>query len=710
MLKNLTVFILCTLLLVSFSVSFGKAIPEHKLMRMSPNKYVYQEGSLKHNLTVVSGVENANGVTDTIYYYDPYWFVQDYSPYTFPGDTVICEFELIPDPAYLLKVRGIYAEGGGLANFFVTDGPTNDEGNRVRGFGPNILANKEWNVVGSPAGQFVWEELDFTPTGPDTIFLPWSSDPDPSKRPFFVIGYVCSGTEAVQGGGEPDIGVDYNETYEYGGPLRSHSTFTYSGAGWYGVLWGSTYWGQWVFEVVVQYYKGTSPFINSVSQLNDTWKTSEFKQIAAELVDVDGEITEEWMFYQKNSENPDSVNATSMTDNMYYYDIPGTYAAGDTITYWVKVTDNDGKTVLAAKKSFMVLGPQYPTAPILVVFNGLLGEEANLDTFWTPLLNAVIQDSMEAQYETWDVDEHSGIDKSVIDYTSFEHALCLGFSMNALPVEEYGLWEDFVKAGKNIFVASNDYLFAQTESNVELTFSEGDFIYDIFGVGTATNDPDTGGVSVGDDILIGVSGDPISEIWFQTPLLLNFTLVNELNWNDYASAASGLTEAATVFLGVTSLKGNGTRNVSSYGGKGVYLTFNLSTLVDTTGGTFTILGDANQLLNNVLEWFTSGGVGIDDSPYNQIYSYELKTNYPNPFNPITTIEYSLMDKSQVTLIVYNALGEKVKTLVNDMQSPRKYQVKWDGTNDGGYPVSSGVYIYKLTAGDFTKAHKMILMK
>lgn len=723
MLRNLIVLFLCVVLALSFSQAFGKsklnhnaieafgkAPQEQKLIMIAKDKYIYQDGIIRHKLTVVP-----QGIEDTLYWYDAtFTWLENWEPIDSPEalDTVIQDFKLIPDPAFLMEVRGVYGEGGGLANFFVWEGRDNGASRRPG----DVLANKEWNVTGSPSSQLTWEMLDFRPTGSDTVFLPWSSDPDPANRPNFVIGYICSGT-AGQGGGVPDIYLDCNPYHEpFPGGGHSSYTLGWYEPGWWGTVWqdeslNPLFWAEWVFEVIVNYYKGTSPFVNFVSQLNDTWNTSGFEQVAAELVDIDGTIAEDWLFYQKNSGAADSVKSTSVTAPIYYYDIPGTYAAGDTITYWVKVTDNDDKTVISAKKSFLVLGPQNPTAPILVVFNGLLGEEANLDTFWTPLLDAVIKDSLQAQYEVWDVDEHRGIDKSIINYASFKHALCLGYSMNAVPVEEYGLWKDFVETGNNILVASNDYLFEQVEVNVKLTFVEGDFIYDIFGVGTAKNDPaDNDGFSIGDEILIGIPVDPISENWYGNPLVFNFIpLLDTLNWNDYASAASGLTDAGTVFVGVISGEGNGTRNVSTYGGKGVYLPFNLSALVDDRGGTYKILDDAYQLLNNILEWF-SEPTGIDDDPYTQIYSYELKANYPNPFNPITTIEYSLRDGSEVTLIIYNALGEKVKTLVNDVQTPRKYQVKWDGTNDRGNPVSSGVYIYKLTAGDFTKAHKMILMK
>lgn len=90
--------------------------------------------------------------------------------------------------------------------------------------------------------------------------------------------------------------------------------------------------------------------------------------------------------------------------------------------------------------------------------------------------------------------------------------------------------------------------------------------------------------------------------------------------------------------------------------------------------------------------------------------FELFQNYPNPFNPTTTITYNLRMTNRVSLTIYNSLGEKVRTLVNRQQSPGRYEVVWDGRDDSGQLVTSGVYLYKLEAGKFNQAKKMILVR
>ena len=90
--------------------------------------------------------------------------------------------------------------------------------------------------------------------------------------------------------------------------------------------------------------------------------------------------------------------------------------------------------------------------------------------------------------------------------------------------------------------------------------------------------------------------------------------------------------------------------------------------------------------------------------------FGLSQNVPNPFNPSTIVEYALPKDAQVNLSIYNVLGQHVKTLVDDMQRAGKQTVTWDGTDNGGNSVASGVYFYKIRAGDFSSTKKMLLLK
>jgi len=91
--------------------------------------------------------------------------------------------------------------------------------------------------------------------------------------------------------------------------------------------------------------------------------------------------------------------------------------------------------------------------------------------------------------------------------------------------------------------------------------------------------------------------------------------------------------------------------------------------------------------------------------------FALLPNYPNPFNPETTIRYDLQQRSEVKLQVFNLLGQEVRTLVNkELQAAGAQSVRWDGKNNSGITLPSGVYIYRISAGNFTASRKMVLMK
>lgn len=91
-------------------------------------------------------------------------------------------------------------------------------------------------------------------------------------------------------------------------------------------------------------------------------------------------------------------------------------------------------------------------------------------------------------------------------------------------------------------------------------------------------------------------------------------------------------------------------------------------------------------------------------------SYELRQNYPNPFNAETRISYTLKFRGMTSLMIYNLLGQQVKILVNEVQDPGGYSLSWDGTDEAGQRVPSGVYLCRLESGGFVGCKKIILLK
>jgi hypothetical protein len=121
--------------------------------------------------------------------------------------------------------------------------------------------------------------------------------------------------------------------------------------------------------------------------------------------------------------------------------------------------------------------------------------------------------------------------------------------------------------------------------------------------------------------------------------------------------------------------------------------------------------DVNQFITVTESASLTKDPGSSDSENSALpKAFILHQNYPNPFNPTTTIRYALPADSRVFLKVYNAAGQEVRTLVNTTQSAGEKKIRWDGTNNRGEKVGSGIYLYKLETADFVRTRKMILMK
>lgn len=103
-------------------------------------------------------------------------------------------------------------------------------------------------------------------------------------------------------------------------------------------------------------------------------------------------------------------------------------------------------------------------------------------------------------------------------------------------------------------------------------------------------------------------------------------------------------------------------------------------------------------------------VGVKEEPTAMPNSFSLSQNYPNPFNPTTIIQYAVPQIAHVTLKIYNVYGQEVATLVDKIQSAGSYQVSWDGKDNRGRFVASGVYFYRLEAGANVMVRKMVMLK
>jgi len=214
-----------------------------------------------------------------------------------------------------------------------------------------------------------------------------------------------------------------------------------------------------------------------------------------------------------------------------------------------------------------------------------------------------------------------------------------------------------------------------------------------------------------DDIAIVEPGDqgvPFGEFGFWDFVIVEGSNDNGMTWIPFADGYDArfdqtwLTAYNTNASGAPSMLRSHTLNMSDQfsAGDEVIIRFRLNIDEATNGW--------GWVIQNIV--IQPGAVSVESNDaIPEVFS--LSQNYPNPFNPTTKIAYALPQTAEVNLQIFNVLGQKVRALVQQkQQTVGVYTIEWDGKDDLGKDVSSGVYIYRIEAGDFVKSHKMMLLK
>ncbi len=233
------------------------------------------------------------------------------------------------------------------------------------------------------------------------------------------------------------------------------------------------------------------------------------------------------------------------------------------------------------------------------------------------------------------------------------------------------------------------------------------------------------GQDVGWDIFEGGSNFPAAVNFYNNYLDADYVADNSNTFAVEGIPGDPITDG--MFFGINTVYPRYPESIASYSGKSVmilkYFTQEKYGALRYDSGTYKVvyIGFGLEQMNNTetarlliqrsLEWF---GIitGIPGQNKSLVENFNLAQNYPNPFNPETIIQYSLpnLNPEAVRLVIHNSLGQRIRTLVNEEQSGGQYRVRWDGKNDNGKPVGSGIYYYQLISGDRRISRKMILMR
>ncbi|MGH1364594.1 MAG: Omp28-related outer membrane protein [Calditrichia bacterium] len=213
-------------------------------------------------------------------------------------------------------------------------------------------------------------------------------------------------------------------------------------------------------------------------------------------------------------------------------------------------------------------------------------------------------------------------------------------------------------------------------------------------------------------IMEGVSGDAISDGIGQMNVT-GGTGASTISFsgnkfaNRIAAADGNASPVFSFFTRPTEYSGiKAEHNGAGLNGKSLMTTFGFESIAEQA--------DRDLVAERIVSWLTPiTGIGDDINPGTNVETFSLHGNYPNPFNPSTTIVYSLpvgaLDAG-ASLVIYNQLGQQVRTMKNIAQTAGTHEVVWDARDDAGSNVASGIYIYRLTHGSSQASQKMLLLR
>jgi len=209
--------------------------------------------------------------------------------------------------------------------------------------------------------------------------------------------------------------------------------------------------------------------------------------------------------------------------------------------------------------------------------------------------------------------------------------------------------------------------------------------------------------SVEGSLIVSITGDRFTNAGGALTSPTHFTL---------GSLPSGLVPSMSVgsdsLTATLTLSGNATSHADANDVSDLQFTFTDAAFTD---GSASAISNAVGASSNLgIDFSDTIITNVSDRQPGIPKTYALHQNYPNPFNPVTTITYDLVRSSKVELTIYNVMGQKVRMLFSQTQTAGFKRVTWDGKNDAGNAIASGVYIYRLQAGQFIRSRKLLFLK
>lgn len=649
---------------------------------------------------------DTSAVIDTIYYYRPPASPVDYNDflanYQGVGDTCINWFTLLA-PGTVTKLM-MQNESAGTARLYLWAPAIDTVNDQYQFPGDTTLEQLlpdtaiDYYSAQQPDQQFTeeqwtpqWNTYDLENELGSGIYLN-------QNQLNIWVGY------SLDNYGNPRIWQDgYYHAEQSEGSCRSFTTLHSKTPGrWYrNVQPGNPRnWVAHLMQIEVR-YEHVPPIVTEVSRFSDTFDLG--KIVTARVIEIEGDTFRVYLNYKTSPDDifteipMEKVGSDTFQAAIYYPE-------GATVSYYVKAIDATEFAGSSPVYSFQAL--TRPTdKPVLLID----------DTPWQGgQLYRQVLNNLERPYYYWAMAEHNGIDKSVIHHADFQTLFVIGGEHRLVPVDtvadDYGI-EAFLNSGGNLGYVDMDFLYRWDLIGAG-NFTPGDFVYDYLGIEDYESDPDNdvdkeGGSA---DLKIrGIEADSISNHWSVDTSRygpLNYQLLDSSvqNWGDYIDAAD---------QGVTFFKGDSSGNGMAVRKRGTH--FRTVTFAFPIEFSYDSL-DFYMLVDSTLEWLDQNryrleqGVAIAAESPLVPDRIRLRQNFPNPFNPQTKIRFDLGAAQKIQLSIYDIRGRLVRNLVRDRLPAGQHQVSWDGRDQDGQLLPSGIYLYRIYSPTQSISRKMILLR
>ncbi|MDW7679390.1 MAG: T9SS type A sorting domain-containing protein [bacterium] len=497
----------------------------------------------------------------------------------------------------------------------------------------------------------------------------------------------------------------------------------FGNTGWYVRHYGL------IFALVVEFMGFPPPMIHAVGTYGNVLNADPISlKCSASSVCIDTVrcgFDSVYLEYRINDEEFNSIEMVLIeghkNNGIWEGILPANYIEpGDKLTFQFAAILKTGVKITSAEYFFYYFIKE---SPILVFYNDDGGSFPSwilhpyYDNLWRREVGNVYR------YDVWVGSRDGPLTKELVDMYNFIIQIDAS-SPATMNDQVIGEW--MIGGTKRGFIWSSQEWGYQLTGGTDTTFAPDDWHHQILGIQTLGPQ----------DINFAVNGNPylpyplkaikndvvsgdLAE-FIADSLQLFYNPYYELGFKNWIDAFTPSQDAIVCFTDTSEQLVFGVRKFANNIAT-VFLTFDplgldtaypgFTPFLDTPGYHWTE-PNVTSVIGAALRWFE--GIWIDNivqpTQLNYLHKYSLSQNYPNPFNSDTEIRYQLPEATHVKLEIYNLLGQKIRTLIDDPKPAGSHTLRWDGRDQYGKPVSSGVYLYRLTAGRFCETRKMVVMR